>query len=151
MHKSRLGGLVIDCQTNNLDLAAEFWTNALGSKLEFSSRPEDEGYVLLRTRPDEPHIELQQVKHPSRVHIDIETDDVEAEVSRLEKWGATRVENVRDWWVMEAPTGHRFWGSKRSNYRLGARQTSGIDGKSHCQVHARIQLRGRIVLLESRS
>ncbi len=108
MHRSRLGGLIIDCQTDDLDIATEFWTNALGRETEPSSRPEDKEYVLLQTRPDEPDIELQRVKHPSRVHIDIETDDIEAEVSRLETLGAKRVKSVRDWWVMEAPTGHRF-------------------------------------------
>ena len=108
MHRSRLGGLIIDCQTDDLDIATEFWTNALGRETEPSSRPEDKEYVLLQTRPDEPDIELQRVKHPRRVHIDIETDDIEAEVSRLETLGAKRVKSVRDWWVMEAPTGHRF-------------------------------------------
>jgi len=108
MHKSQLGGLIIDCRTDDLEIAAKFWADALGYEPEFSSRLEDKGYVLLQTGPDEPHIELQRVKHPSRVHIDIETDDVEAEVSRLERLGAKRVKSVRDWWVMEAPTGHRF-------------------------------------------
>ena len=46
--------------------------------------------------------------HPSRVHIDIETDDIEAEVKRLEALGAKRVEKIRSWWVLEAPTGQRF-------------------------------------------
>ncbi len=50
----------------------------------------------------------QKVTHPSRVHIDIETDDVEAEVARLENLGAKQVEQVSSWWIMEAPTGHRF-------------------------------------------
>ena len=53
-------------------------------------------------------IEVQAVSHPSRVHIDIETDDIEAEVQRLERLGATRIAAVRTWVVMEAPTGHRF-------------------------------------------
>jgi hypothetical protein len=48
------------------------------------------------------------VEHPSRVHIDIETDDIEAEVQRLEALGAKRVAQVKRWWVMEAPTGQRF-------------------------------------------
>ena len=108
MHRSRLGGLIIDCQTDDLESAGEFWTKALGYEPRDSSHPEDEGYIPLKTGPDDPDIELQQVTHPSRVHLDIETDDVEAEVSRLEKLGAKRVEKVRDWWVMEAPTGHRF-------------------------------------------
>ena len=51
---------------------------------------------------------VQSVKHPSRVHIDIETDDIEAEVRRLEALGAKRVAFVKRWWVMEAPTGQRF-------------------------------------------
>ena len=108
MHKSRLGGLIIDCKAGNLYEAERFWTRALGYDSEISSDPADEGYVTFKTASDEPHIELQKVNHPSRVHIDIEADDVEAEVARLEKLGAKKVEKVRNWWVMEAPTGHRF-------------------------------------------
>ncbi len=48
------------------------------------------------------------VDHPSRVHLDIETDDIEAEVRRLEKLGAKKVQAIKAWWVMEAPTGQRF-------------------------------------------
>ena len=51
---------------------------------------------------------LQKVSHPSRVHLDIETDNIEAEVARLEALGARRLEKINTWWVMEAPTGHRF-------------------------------------------
>lgn len=68
----------------------------------------DENYVTLETGPNELQIEVQRVDHPSRVHIDIETDDVEAEVRPLEKLGAKRLERVNSWWVMEAPTGQRF-------------------------------------------
>ncbi len=46
--------------------------------------------------------------HPSRVHLDIEVDDLEAAVSRLEKLGAKRIATVKTWVVMEAPTGQRF-------------------------------------------
>jgi hypothetical protein len=51
---------------------------------------------------------LQSVTHPSRVHVDIETDDIDAEVARLERLGARRVAQIKGWWVMEAPTGQRF-------------------------------------------
>jgi hypothetical protein len=51
---------------------------------------------------------VQKVPHASRVHLDIETDDLDAEVERLEKLGARRIAFVRRWWVMEAPTGQRF-------------------------------------------
>ncbi len=42
------------------------------------------------------------------MHVDIETDDVNAEVARLEKLGASKREQVRDWWVMTAPDGQPF-------------------------------------------
>ena len=51
---------------------------------------------------------LQKVSHDSRVHLDIEADDVDAEAQRLERLGARKVAFVKRWWVMEAPTGHRF-------------------------------------------
>lgn len=108
MHRSRLGGLIIDCRTEDLDAAAEFWSRALGLPTRSSADPADANYVPLTTAPNDPAIEVQKVDHPSRVHLDIETDDIEAEVRRLEGLGARRVARVRDWWVMEAPTGHRF-------------------------------------------
>ena len=107
MHKSRLAGLIIDCQTQDLEAAARFWSAALGLGI----RAADSGeplYRTLDTPPGEMHVEVQQVAHPSRVHLDIEADDIEAEVRRLEQLGARRVGAVAGWYVMEAPTGQRF-------------------------------------------
>jgi predicted enzyme related to lactoylglutathione lyase len=108
MHKSRLAGFIIDCRTDDVDQAARFWSQALGYSLRKSVNAEDTGYRLFDTPSDGLHIEVQKVEHPSRVHLDIEADDIEAEVKRLEKLGAKRVAQVRTWWVMEAPTGQRF-------------------------------------------
>ena len=72
------------------------------------SGPENEHYIGLDDPLERLHVEVQQVEHPSRVHLDIETDDVEAEVRRLEGLGAKRVRQVHSWWVLEAPTGQRF-------------------------------------------
>jgi predicted enzyme related to lactoylglutathione lyase len=108
MHKSRLGGFIIDCQTQDLEAAARFWSQALGLEARAPAAPGEAKYRALATAADQPHLEVQQVEHPSRVHLDIETDDVEAEVARLEKLGARRVGPVRTWYVMEAPTGQRF-------------------------------------------
>ena len=108
MHRSQLAGFIIDCQTDDLEAAAEFWSRALGLPRRASSSPEDGGYALLETAPNGLHIEVQKVDHPSRVHLDIEADDVEAEVRRLEALGAKRLKQIRTWWVMEAPTGQRF-------------------------------------------
>ena len=108
MHKSRLAGFIIDCDTDDLGAAADFWSKALGVRPKARSSVADGNYVTLDMPPDEPHIEVQKVNHPSRVHLDIESDDVEGEVRRLEALGAKRIGTVRDWCVMEAPTGQRF-------------------------------------------
>jgi predicted enzyme related to lactoylglutathione lyase len=105
MHKSRLAGFIIDCETNDLPAAATFWSEALGFATRGSDGP---NYVKLDGTSRDLAIEVQQVNHPSRVHLDIESDDVDAEVARLEQLGAKRVEKIRTWWVMEAPTGQRF-------------------------------------------
>jgi len=108
MHKSRLGTIVIDCRTDDIDAAARFWSEALGRRAETLADPGDSAYRELEGPPDEVKVLVQAVKHPSRVHLDIETDDIEAEVQRLEALGAKRVAQVKRWWVMEAPTGQRF-------------------------------------------
>ena len=105
MHKSQLAGFIIDCETDNLDEAATFWSMALG----IPRRGYDgSSYVTLDTPEDDYHIEVQKVDHPSRVHLDIETDNVPAEVKRLEALGARTISKVKTWVVMEAPTGQRF-------------------------------------------
>jgi len=108
VHKSKLAGFIIDCRTDDLGSAADFWSQALG--LAKRALPADEGekYVQLVDPSGDLHIEVQKVDHPGRVHLDIETDDIEAEVRRLEALGARRVRQVNTWWVMEAPTGQRF-------------------------------------------
>ena len=108
MHKSRLAGFIIDCKTDDLQSAATFWGGALG--MDVRALPSDEGtkYVQLVDPQDRLHVEVQSVAHPSRVHLDIEADDVDAEVRRLEQLGAKRIQKINTWWVMEAPTGQRF-------------------------------------------
>jgi predicted enzyme related to lactoylglutathione lyase len=108
MHKSRLGTLIIDCQSDDLRADAEFWSAALGREAEPADNQEDPKYIRLCNDSPDVQVLLQQVNHPSRVHIDIETDDIEAEVERLRRMGATLVEHLPRWVVLEAPSGHRF-------------------------------------------
>jgi predicted enzyme related to lactoylglutathione lyase len=108
MHKSKLGGFIIDCQTGDLAAAADFWGAALGMPVRELPAAEAATYKRLEDSQHGLDIEVQIVSHPSRVHLDIETDDIEAEVGRLEKLGAKRIQAVHTWWVMEAPTGQRF-------------------------------------------
>lgn len=107
MHRSRLSTFVIDCKTGDLDAAAEFWSRALGRAWQPSAEG-DAKYRQLAGRDDEPLLLVQSVDHDSRIHLDIEADDKEAEVRRLEALGARVVERIKTWIVMEAPTGQRF-------------------------------------------
>ncbi len=108
MHRSRLAGVIIDCNTDDLNVAADFWGKALGAPPAAAVDLEASPYVELQMPQDENYVEIQAVDHASRVHIDIESDDIEAEVERLETLGATKIGNIKRWWVMEAPTGQRF-------------------------------------------
>lgn len=120
MHHSRLSTIVIDCHVADLRESASFWSRALGKSIVTLDQDGDGRYAELATESDEPVILLQRVEHDSRVHLDIETDDLEAEVERLEKLGATRVAFVRErWWVMQAPSGHRFCVVKPQREKFG--------------------------------
>ena len=108
MHKSKLAGFIIDCNQADVRVAGSFWSSALGMELEKLPGKEGQKYARLRDPAIDLHIEVQTVSHPSRVHLDIETDDIAAEVHRLEALGAKKIEEVESWTVMEAPTGQRF-------------------------------------------
>ncbi len=108
MHHSRLCALLIDCDTDDLGEAARFWAEALGRPVDLEHPGSRGNYLMLRTPPDEPIVEIQRVSHESRVHLDIETDDIAAEVARLERLGARVAQRLERWVVMQAPTGQRF-------------------------------------------
>ena len=107
-HHSRLSTFVLDCRVDDLAPHVAFWSQALGKRVQSADEDGDGKYARLCTERDEPILLLQKVGHDSRIHLDIETDDVEAEASRLEALGAKRIEKIHTWWVMEAPSGHRF-------------------------------------------
>jgi hypothetical protein len=106
MHRSRLSTFVIDCKTADVDAATEFWSKALGRPIKKDESDPD--YRELAGPAAEPLLLVQKVDHESRIHLDIEADDLEAEATRLEALGAKRIAFVKRWWVMEAPTGQRF-------------------------------------------
>ncbi|AYF27434.1 glyoxalase/bleomycin resistance/dioxygenase family protein [Micromonospora tulbaghiae] len=104
MHRSRLYALIIDAPRDEAGEAAAFWSAALGSEL--------------RTEPAEPEFTgladvvpglvtaVQSVGDAPRYHLDIETDDVAAEVERLCGLGAAPVSRWLDCHVLRAPGGH---------------------------------------------
>jgi len=108
MHRSRINGILIDCNVGEIEAAARFWAGALGRPID-PDHPGTRGdYVMLENRPDEISVQIQRVDHESRIHLDIETDDIPAEVARLEKLGATVDKRLERWVVMQAPSGQRF-------------------------------------------
>jgi len=124
MHKSRLGALVIDCQADELQAHARFWADALGYTVGANEDSDADKYVELRGPDGEVTVLLQKVEHESRVHLDIESDDIEAEVARLEGLGATRIAAIKGWVVMQAPSGHRFCVVKPQRPDLDANGTA---------------------------
>ena len=106
MHKSRLACLVIDCKDTDLERHETFWASALGRSREKGTK--NPKYRDLQGPAGEIQVLLQSVEHEPRVHIDIETDNVPAEVARLKELGAVEVGTCKSWVVMQAPSGHRF-------------------------------------------
>lgn len=113
-HRSRLCHFVIDC--DDLDRAVQFWSDALDATEEPLSEESRRVYRRLRL-PDSDIRILLQLTHDmktskERMHLDLETDDVEAEVQRLEVLGATRWDHQKergfDFWVMRDPWGNEF-------------------------------------------
>lgn len=98
----------IDCDVSDADEAARFWAAALGRGVDMNHAGSRGNYRMLESLPGEPLVQIQRVDHESRVHLDIETDDIPAEVARLEKLGATVFKRLERWVVMQAPTGQRF-------------------------------------------
>jgi predicted enzyme related to lactoylglutathione lyase len=112
----RQGELVIVLDCADLDRSARFWTAVLGftsaraiSGLYHSLVPEDgDGIeILLQQVPDG---KLQK----NRLHLDLRTDDLDAEVSRIRALGAAMLTNepiLEDGWrwhILTDPDGNEF-------------------------------------------
>lgn len=114
MPSLRFGAVVLDVE--DFERSARFWTAALGYEIAYRH---DWFWALADPEnKDRCRIGLQPAETPkrgvNRVHIDLDTDDMEREVARLEGLGATRVD---DWpypdtgpefTVMRDPDGHEF-------------------------------------------
>jgi len=126
-HRSRLAGFIIDCEGGELGTAADFWSRALGLPIADPDEGGDGRYARLDGSRHRLHIEVQKVEHPSRVHLDIETDNIEAEVARLTALGATECGRPHHgrWVVLQAPTGQRFCVVREAGFDDAERNTWG--------------------------
>lgn len=113
-HRSRICQFVID--VDDLDRGVAFWSRALAALEEQLSPSSRHVYRRLRLPDSDIRILLQLTGDAkvskSRMHLDIETDDVEAEVRRLEALGATRHDHQQergfDFWVLLDPWANEF-------------------------------------------
>ena len=106
-HYSRVTKIVIDVPPGDHDRELAFWDAATGVQLaHFERFPEYHGTDLPGSGLG---FLVQRLDGgQARVHLDIHTDDLEAEVARLEALGAERVQQVHHWWVMRDPAGLPF-------------------------------------------
>jgi predicted enzyme related to lactoylglutathione lyase len=105
MHRSRIGVILID-HSEGHDAALDFWAGAVGGTPVPDQAPEyttlgDVGGLSLA-------LQRTGAGTPGRVHLDIESDDVPAEVARVVGLGATVVEDRGDYAILEDPAGLVF-------------------------------------------
>jgi hypothetical protein len=105
-HFSRVATVVIDVLDADHDRELSFWEAATGQSLPQLDYPEYHG---VRLRGQDVGLLVQRLgEGTARVHVDIHTDDLDAEVKRLEHLGAQRVQRAHTWWVMRDPAGLLF-------------------------------------------
>lgn len=106
-HRSRLAGAYIDVPRPDYDREVAFWGAALERAAEVDDGDPD--YMTLGEATPGVELMVQAVGDETpRIHLDIETDDIEAEVERLIALGATEVERIETWVVMRDPVGTVF-------------------------------------------
>ena len=104
MHRSRVSTFLIDVRQDEVGEAAGFWAGALGVRT--SSPPGEPQYTTLKGGLPGYVLAIQSVDDDPRYHLDIETDDVAAEVTRLTGLGAVEVSSWQGCHTLRAPGGH---------------------------------------------
>ena len=107
MHRSRIGVILIDHPEEQYDAALAFWSGVQG--VEPEPEPDDPAYARIgRIGTALAWAQRTGSGTPPRVHLDIEADDVEAEVARVLALGAKVVEEKKGYTILEDPAGLVF-------------------------------------------
>ena len=104
MHQSRVYALLIDTPEADAAPADAFWSAALG--VTASPVPQEPQFTRLHQALPGLVTIVQAVDDAPRFHLDIETDNVEAETARLLALGAVQVSQWLECHVLRAPGGH---------------------------------------------
>jgi hypothetical protein len=107
-HRSRLAILLLDLPPEHHAGGSAFWAGATGRVA--APDPADADWASLGAFADGFHLEVQRTGAgtPPRWHVDVETDDVPAEVTRLEALGARRHRDMGFSWQLTDPAGLVF-------------------------------------------
>jgi Glyoxalase-like domain len=104
MHRSRLSTLLIDAPTEQAARSAAFWSAALG--VDPRAVPGEPQFTSLPAAVPGLVTSVQAVDDQARFHVDIETDDVAAEVARLTDLGAVEESTWQGCHTLRVPGGH---------------------------------------------
>lgn len=104
MHRSRLYAVLIDTPSAEVGEATRFWSAALGATVR-ANQDYPQFTALVGAAPGV-DVAVQAVDDAPRYHLDIETDDLDAETARLIGLGATEVTRWQDCRILRAPGGH---------------------------------------------
>ncbi len=104
MHRSRLSTLLIDAPAHEAARTAAFWAAALGTSVRHL--PGEPQFTGLPDAVPGLVTAVQAVEDTARYHVDIETDDVAAEVTRLVGLGAVQESSWQGCQTLRAPGGH---------------------------------------------
>ncbi|GAF45518.1 MULTISPECIES: VOC family protein [Rhodococcus] len=121
-HRILVRSILIDVPSSDYDRTQAFWATALDARSRRGT--EHPEYHVLDDAAARDRVLVQDVGTDSaRFHIDIETDDVEAELTRLRACGAVEVERheFRHPW----PVGRRH-AKKRTDYYVVLRDPAGL-------------------------
>jgi hypothetical protein len=104
MHRSRIGVVLIDHPRGGWEEGLAFWAGVQGVT------PEGEAPYRSLGQIGSVALESQCIGdgNAARIHLDIETDDVAAEVARVVGLGATVVEEREGYTVLSDPCGLLF-------------------------------------------
>jgi hypothetical protein len=103
MHRSRVYAVLVDTPAAEATDAAAFWSAALG--VPASPFPPAPQFTTLHDALPGLVLAVQAVDDAPRFHLDIETDDVEAETDRLVALGAVPVSRWQECRVLRVPGG----------------------------------------------
>jgi len=106
-HRSRLTAVLVDVLASDQQAATAFWSAALGKPAERLEKYPEYAFLGQATPGVEFMVQGTGDGEP-RIHIDIESDDVEAEVARLTALGATEIGRHNTWVILRDPVGTVF-------------------------------------------